>query len=70
MLIRQKGTSLRLNDDGQAESVVIIRHLVLPGLIKNSIDTLNSYQKKFLRLFIFINVAILSYARSDESSNY
>ena len=35
-MVRQKGTSLRLNDDGQAESGVIIRHLVLPENIENS----------------------------------
>ena len=39
-MVRQKGTSLRLNDEGQAESGVIIRHLVLPGQVANSIDVM------------------------------
>jgi putative pyruvate formate lyase activating enzyme len=39
-MVRQKGISLRLNNDGQAESGVIIRHLVLPGYIENSKEVL------------------------------
>lgn len=39
-MVRQKGTSLRLNDKGQVESGVIIRHLVLPGYVDNSLDVL------------------------------
>ncbi len=39
-MVRQKGTSIRLNDEGQAESGVIIRHLVLPGHVENSLDVL------------------------------
>lgn len=37
-MVRQKGTSVRLNNDGQAESGVIVRHLVLPGHAENSIN--------------------------------
>ena len=33
-MVRQKGTSLRLNDEGQAESGVIIRHLATPWINK------------------------------------
>jgi putative pyruvate formate lyase activating enzyme len=35
-MVRQKGTSLRLGENGQAESGVIVRHLVLPGYVENS----------------------------------
>ena len=35
-MIRQKGTSLYINDDGLAEKGVIIRHLVLPNYVENS----------------------------------
>lgn len=39
-MVRQKGTSLRLNDEGQVESGVIIRHLILPGHVENSINVM------------------------------
>jgi putative pyruvate formate lyase activating enzyme len=39
-MLRQKGTTLRINDEGYAESGLLIRHLVLPGYIQNSIDVL------------------------------
>jgi len=39
-MIRQKGTTLRINDEGYAESGVLIRHLVLPGYVENSIRVL------------------------------
>jgi putative pyruvate formate lyase activating enzyme len=41
-MYRQKGSNIILDDDGVAESGLIIRHLILPGQIKNS--------KKCLRL--------------------
>ncbi|NJO70157.1 MAG: hypothetical protein HC830_13525 [Bacteroidetes bacterium] len=37
---RQKGSSLRLNDAGLAESGLIIRHLVLPNAVENSVKVL------------------------------
>ena len=40
-MFRQKGTYLSLDDDGVAESGMIIRHLVLPGFIQNSLDVLS-----------------------------
>ena len=40
-MLRQKGTYLSLDDDGVAESGMIIRHLVLPGFVQNSLDVLN-----------------------------
>ena len=36
----QKGSVLRINDDGRAEYGMIIRHLVLPGLVEESIRVL------------------------------
>lgn len=39
-MLRQKGTTLRINDDGYAESGVLVRHLVIPGYIENSLDVL------------------------------
>ena len=35
-MVRQKGTTLRLDETGQAVSGVIVRHLVLPGHAENS----------------------------------
>ena len=39
-MYRQKGSTLILNDDGYAENGLIIRHLVLPGHIENSLGVL------------------------------
>ncbi len=39
-MFRQKGSSVVFGDDGLAESGLIIRHLVLPGQVQNSIDVL------------------------------
>ena len=39
-MYRQKSSTLIINEKNQAESGLIIRHLVLPGNIKNSIDIL------------------------------
>ncbi|HNW97791.1 MAG TPA: 4Fe-4S cluster-binding domain-containing protein [Bacteroidales bacterium] len=39
-MVRQKGTSIRLNEHKQVESGVIIRHLVLPGYVDNSVNAL------------------------------
>jgi len=40
-MYRQKGSVLITNDSGQAEKGLIIRHLILPGLIDNSLKVLN-----------------------------
>ncbi len=40
-MVRQKGTTLQLDEQGIAVSGVIIRHLVLPGYVENSIGVLN-----------------------------
>jgi len=39
-MVRQKGTVLHLDEDGQAESGIIVRHLVLPGHIDNSLNVI------------------------------
>jgi putative pyruvate formate lyase activating enzyme len=39
-MYRQKGSKLFISDDGYAESGMIIRHLVLPGSVQNSINVL------------------------------
>jgi putative pyruvate formate lyase activating enzyme len=39
-MYRQKGHLLHLDDDGLAERGLIVRHLVLPGAIANSLDVL------------------------------
>jgi putative pyruvate formate lyase activating enzyme len=40
-MYRQKGSTLVMNEDGYAEKGLIIRHLVLPGNIENSIGVLH-----------------------------
>jgi putative pyruvate formate lyase activating enzyme len=39
-MYRQKGSALHLSDENTADSGIIIRHLVLPGQVKNSLDVL------------------------------
>lgn len=39
-MYRQKGSALMMHDDGYAEKGLIIRHLVLPGYIENSLNAL------------------------------
>lgn len=56
-MVRQKGTSLRLNDDGQAESGVIIRHLVLPGLVNNSLEVLRLIADN---ISSFVHISLMS----------
>jgi putative pyruvate formate lyase activating enzyme len=46
-MVRQKGTSLILNDRGVAESGIIIRHLVLPGHVDQSIQVLRNIENRF-----------------------
>ena len=40
-MVRQKGNLLYTDDDGLAVTGVIVRHLVLPGHVDNSVDVLN-----------------------------
>jgi putative pyruvate formate lyase activating enzyme len=40
-MYRQKGSTLIINANGIAESGLIIRHLVLPGNVTNSLDALD-----------------------------
>ncbi len=39
-MYRQKGNVLRLNENGIAENGLLVRHLVLPGAVENSIEVL------------------------------
>ena len=39
-MYRQRGSILHLNDDGLAERGLIVRHLVLPGAVANSLGVL------------------------------
>lgn len=39
-MLRQKGSALHLDDDGLAISGIIIRHMVLPGHVENSLGVL------------------------------
>jgi putative pyruvate formate lyase activating enzyme len=39
-MFRQKGAALHLGEDGTAESGILIRHLVLPGQVNNSLSVL------------------------------
>jgi len=41
-MYRQKGSTLVMNENGYAESGLIIRHLVLPGNIENSLNVLRN----------------------------
>jgi putative pyruvate formate lyase activating enzyme len=52
-MYRQKGSTLITNDNGYAESGLIIRHLVLPGHVENSLSVL-----RFIANEISINVHI------------
>jgi len=40
-MYRQKGAALHFSDEHHAESGMIIRHLVLPGYVQNSLDVLH-----------------------------
>jgi len=46
-MYRQKGSTLIVNDEGIAESGIIIRHLVLPGAADQSIDVLKYIAEEF-----------------------
>jgi putative pyruvate formate lyase activating enzyme len=40
-MYRQKGNVLQINENGIAEKGIIVRHLVLPGAVQNSIGVLH-----------------------------
>lgn len=46
-MLTQKGAELKINNRGEALKGVIIRHLVLPGYISNSIEVLKLINKHF-----------------------
>jgi putative pyruvate formate lyase activating enzyme len=39
-MYRQKGSALHISKEGTAESGIVIRHLVLPGNVENSLNVL------------------------------
>jgi len=45
-MYRQKSSSLIINEDGYAESGLIIRHLVIPGHVNNSLAVLRAIAEK------------------------
>jgi putative pyruvate formate lyase activating enzyme len=45
-MYRQKSSSLIINKDGQAESGLIIRHLVIPGQVNNSLAVLRTISEE------------------------
>jgi len=45
-MYRLKSSSLIINEDGQAESGLIIRHLVIPGQVENSLAVLRNIAEK------------------------
>lgn len=52
-MLRQKGSSLLIGDDGLLDSGLIVRHLVLPGHVQESINLLRFLSEEFTpRLYI------------------
>lgn len=56
-MYRQKGSTLKLDEDGDLESGLIIRHLILPGLVRNSFGVLNSIADK---LSVSVAISLMS----------
>lgn len=56
-MVRQKGTSLRLADNGLVESGIVVRHLVLPGFVENSINALKILSEEISPL---LNISLMS----------
>ena len=46
-MVRQKGCRLRLDEEGRATTGVLVRHLVLPGHMDNSLQTLEILHDTF-----------------------
>lgn len=46
-MYRQKGSTLIVNEDGIAESGIIIRHLVLPGAVEQATEVLHHIAEEF-----------------------
>lgn len=56
-MYRQKGSLLITNDSGYAESGLIIRHLILPGEVKNSLAVLKTIAEEISPR---INISLMS----------
>lgn len=64
----QKGSALHFDDRGIAESGLIIRHLVLPGLVKQSIEVLKFIAEE---ISISLNLSLMSqYYPTDSVKNH
>ncbi len=67
-MYRQKGSTLLTNGRGEAESGLIIRHLVIPGQIPNSLKVLETIATE---ISVKVNISLMSqynpaYCRSGE----
>jgi len=56
-MYRQKGSILRYDDEGQAESGLIIRHLILPGHVENSLAVLRAIAEE---LSTSVHISLMS----------
>lgn len=65
---RQKGSTLIVNDEGLVESGIIIRHLVLPGAVEQSIEVLKFIAEE---LSAKMHISLMAqYYPTDEVSNH
>ena len=63
-MYRQKGSMLRYDDDGQGESGLIIRHLILPGHVENSLAVLRCIAEE---LSTSVHISLMSQYYPTES---
>jgi putative pyruvate formate lyase activating enzyme len=56
-MMKQKGTELPLNDHGYARKGIVIRHLILPGNIENSLSVLRTIARE---LSADIHISLMS----------
>jgi putative pyruvate formate lyase activating enzyme len=68
-MYRQKGSTLIVNDRGQAESGLVIRHLVLPGCADESISILR-YIAEEISTSVHISLMSQYYPTSQVANHY
>lgn len=56
-MYRQKGSTLHIDDEGIATSGMIIRHLVLPGYVQDSIDVLRTIAEE---ISVNVHISLMS----------
>lgn len=67
-MYRQKGSTLIVNDNGLAESGIIVRHLVLPGAADQSVKVLEFLAEE---LSVKLHISLMSqYFPTDEVKNH